>query len=145
MFIPLYNKPGDSMNSQFSKICMLSLLVSGCTSSEGTYSPGCIAFEGSSIQLQSGRFAWEKFSDQVLVDDEGNVVNQFPDYPKRGTYRIDGQTVFFATEAGTSMENMFLHRDGDQYLLLTADQLRAWEETGKYADCVLTLERGSAI
>ena len=113
--------------------------LAACLSHEGRYSPACVAFEGSNVELHNGRFVWEKFTDSVAVDDDGEVVNQFPGYPMQGSYRIDDQTVTMESAAGDSLENMYLHRSENRSYLLTAGQHKAWEETGKYADCALVL------
>ena len=127
------------MNRRIGAITATCVLACSCVSHEGTYSPGCIAFEGSHVQLIGGQFTWEKFTDQVVLDNDGNTVNQFPDYPKSGLYRIDGQTVYLETDAGESMQDMHLHRHGDRHYLLTDEQLQAWKQSGNYADCALTL------
>lgn len=116
--------------------CIATLLF-GCASHEGTYSPDCTAFEGSNIQLSDGQLVWEKFTDAVKVDDDGKVVNQFPGYPLRGTYRIDGETVHMRDESGEAVALMYLHREGDREYLLTAEQWKAREATGKYSGCAL--------
>lgn len=118
---------------------LLAALLFGCVSHEGTYSPGCVAYAGSNITLDDSKFVWEKYTDQVVVDDGGEVVNQFPGYPMRGSYRIDGQLVYMETNEGDSLENMYLQRRDDHYYLLTAAQFAAWEQTGNYADCTLLL------
>ncbi len=84
-----------------------------------------------------GQFFWEKFTDSVVVDVAGEVVNQFPGYPMRGTYRIDGQTLYMESDADESMQNMYLQRHDCRQNLLTAEQFEAWENTGKYADGAL--------
>ena len=115
------------------------IFLFGCVSHEGTYSPDCIAYAGSNISLSDGQFIWEKFTDAVIVDEDGEIVNQFPGYPMRGSYRIEGQIVHMESDAGVSMEKMYLHtRDNRQYLL-TAEQFEAWQKTGKHADCALML------
>lgn len=114
-------------------------VLSGCASHEGTYSPSCIAFEGSNIQLSDGRFAWEKFTDAVVVDDDGNVVNQFPGYPLRGTYRVEGNAVHMQADSGMATAPMYLHSDGDREYLLSAEQWKAAEASGEYAECALVL------
>ena len=117
----------------------IAALLSGCLSHEGTYSPDCIAYAGSHINLNDGQFVWERFTDQVVVDSDGNVVNQFPGYPIRGTYRIEENTLYLEPDTGKSMEAMYLHRRDKRYYLLTAEQFKTWEETGNYADCALML------
>ena len=112
----------------------------GCVSHDGTYSPDCIAYAGSNISLNDGQFVWEKFTDEVVVDENGEVVNQFPGYPMRGSYRIDGQAVYMESDAGEAMEKMYLHRQDNRQYLLTAEQFEVWEKTGKYADCMLMLD-----
>ena len=117
-------------------------LLSGCVSHEGTYSPDCIAYAGSNISLSDGQFFWEKFTDQVVVDDNGEIVNQFPGYPMRGSYRIEGQTVHMESDADELEVKMYLHRRDNRQYLLTADQFEAWEDSGKQADCALMLGSG---
>jgi hypothetical protein len=118
---------------------LLAALLCGCASHEGTYSPGCIAYAGSTVTLSDGQFVWEKFTDEVVVDDDGEIVNQFPGYPLRGSYRIDGQSVYMHSDTGEPMRKMYLHRHDAHNYLLTADELAKWEKTGDYADCTLQL------
>lgn len=127
------------MNSRIISTALAAALLFGCVSHEGTYSPDCIAFVGSHIRIGIGQFVWEKFTDSVVVDDAGEVVNQFPGFPLRGTYRIDGQTLYMESDAGESMENMYLQQRDNRQYLLTAEQFAAWEKTGKYAACALVL------
>ena len=114
-------------------------LLTACVSHEGIYSPGCAAYAGSNIELHAGQFVWEKFTDSVVVDDEGEIVNQFPGYPVQGSYRIDGQTVIMETAAGEALANMYFHQRGERRYLLTAEQNEAWKKTGEYSDCPLVL------
>jgi hypothetical protein len=113
-------------------------LLTGCKSVDGTYYPGCMAFEGSKISLEDGRYVWEKFTDQVAVDDEGKVINRFPEYPKQGMYRIDGQTLVMSSDNGEPDVTLHIHQRDGSYLLLTASQNTMFEQTGRYDDCVLT-------
>lgn len=115
------------------------LLLAGCASHEGKYSPNCVAYAGSTVSLDGETFVWDRFTDQVRVDDNGNIIDGFPDYPKRGSYRIDGQTVYMESDSGQSMDNMYLHQSDATYLLLTAEENMSWQQTGEYGDCVLTL------
>ena len=118
-------------------------LLAGCVSHDGTYAPSCVAYAGSTITLADGRFVWERFTDEVVVDDDGEVVNRFPGYPLQGTYRINGQIVRMTTGEGETMENMYLHRrDADSYLYTTA-QFEHFKATGEHADCALVLDKSS--
>ncbi len=127
------------MKARYTATTLIACLLAGCVSHEGTYSPACIAYAGSTIRLSDGQFVWEKFTDAVIVNDDGEIVDQFPGYPLRGTYRIDGQTVTMESASGEAMENMYLHRHDDRYYLLTAKQSEALDKTGKYAACALML------
>ena len=128
------------MNPRIISTTLTAALLVGCVSHEGTYSPGCIAYAGSSISLSDGQFVWEKFTDSVVVDDDGEIINQFPGFPMRGRYRIDGQTLYMESDDGDSLEEMYLHRRDNRQYLLTAEQFEAWETTGKHADCALLLD-----
>ncbi len=112
-------------------------VLAGCKDYEGTYSPGCVAFAGSNVRLADEQFTWDKFTDQVIVDDHGNVVDQFPGYPKRGSYRIDGKTLHFEPDTGESLPTMHVLRLRDETYLLTAQQFETWEKTGQYDVCAL--------
>ncbi len=119
---------------------LTAILLFGCVSHEGTYLPDCIAYAGSNIILDDGQFVWEKFTDSVIVDEDGEIVNQFPGYPMRGSYRIDGQTLYMESDVGEAMEKMYLHRRDNRQYLLTAKQFEAWQTTAKHADCALMLD-----
>lgn len=127
------------MNVRIIASSLFVLLLLGCVSHEGTYSPACIAYAGSNITLSDGQFTWEKFTDEVVVNDDGDVVNQFPGYPLRGTYRINGQIVEMESD-GKAMPNMYLRRQDDHSYLYTAAQFEAWKQSGEGADCALVLK-----
>lgn len=132
------------MKPQIIALAALTALLSGCVSHDGTYSPGCIAYAGSKITLSDGEFVWEKFTDEVVVNDDGEVVNQFPGYPLRGTYRINGQIVLMQSPDGEAMENMYLHRADDNSYLYTVQQFEQLKSSGETADCALMLDRNRA-
>ena len=98
-----------------------------------------MAYAGNKITLGEGSFVWEKFTDAVVVDDDGNVANQFPGFPLQGRYEIDGQIVQMNTAAGDSLDKMYLQESSGQRYLLTEDELAAWEQSGKRDDCALRL------
>lgn len=127
------------MTARFIGPAVAACLLAGCLSHEGTYAPSCIAYAGSTIELREGKFVWEKFTDQVIVGEDGEVVDQFPGYPMRGSYRVDGEIVYMESSSREPVPAMYLHRHGDSYYLLTADQNASWEKTGEYAECALML------
>jgi len=105
----------------------LACLLAACVSHEGSYSPDCIAYSGNRITLDGDRFVWDKFTDQVLVNDAGEVVDQYPEYPLRGRYRMEGETVHFESYTGEPLPVMHLQREGDKTYLLTEKQLDSWQ------------------
>jgi hypothetical protein len=111
--------------------------LAGCASIDGTYTPGCLSHAGNSITLKDGRFVWDKFTDQVLVNDRGEVVDQFPDYPVRGRYSIEGDTLHFDSYTGETLPAMHVRRDGDKPLLLTDEQLKGWPHDENLTRCAL--------
>jgi hypothetical protein len=127
------------MIARYIAIFLAAFVLAGCKTYEGSYALGCVAFEGNNVTLAAGRFTWEKFTDQVIVDDDGNVVDQFPDYPRHGSYRIELETLYLEPDAGASMQDMHLIQHDDQSYLLTAQQFETWEKTGKHDKCALML------
>lgn len=127
------------MNCRLITTALIAALLCGCVSHDGTYLPDCQAYAGSSIELSDGQFVWEKFTDSVVLDDAGNVVNQFPGYPLHGSYRVAGQTLNLQAASGESLPKMYLQRHHNRQFLLTAEQFETWEATGKHEDCALVL------
>ena len=127
------------MTANLSSTLFVAGLLAACVSHEGKYSPACVAYTGSNIELRSGQFVWEKFTDSVVVDDNGEIVNQFPGYPMQGRYRIDGQAVLMESAAGESLATMYLHQQDHRDYLLTAEQHEAWESGSTSAECALVL------
>ena len=120
----------------------LLFLLAGCASHHGNYAPGCTAFAGDTVSLAGDEFVWQRFTDQVKVDANGNVIDANPDYPKRGSYTLDGEMLRLRSESGENMENLYLRRIDGNYRLMTAEQNGTWERTGSYDQCVLTLGSG---
>ncbi len=124
---------------------LIAVALSGCASHEGMYSPACVAFAGSKISLDDGRFVWERFTDSIVLDDAGGVVNQFPGYPKQGNYRIEGRTLFLESGSDEPAGEMHLRSENGHDYLLTAEQFAAWERSGEYAECALILGGASGV
>lgn len=124
------------------KISLLLAAAAGlaaCKSVEGVYLPDCVAYAGDSIELRDGRFEWDKFSDEVIVGDNGEVVDQFPQYPLSGSYRVDAGAVEFSADNGTALPGMHLVTMENRLFLLTETQAKAWRERSEWPACALVL------
>ena len=98
------------------------LVLTGCASFEGVYLPSCEAYAGSEIRLADGRFVWSKFTDQVVVDEDGNKVDAFPGFPLEGTYHVSGKVLTLVPGNGQPPETLYFLRDeGAVYLLSAAE------------------------
>ena len=116
----------------------LAVLLSGCSSYEGLYVPSCIAYAGSEIRLEDGRYVWTKFTDQVVVDEDGNTVDPFPGFPREGEYEKQGNRItLHAGSGGPSPETMFLFDDNGDVYLYTAAEWNAFETSGEQPECPL--------
>ena len=116
------------------------LVLSGCTSYEGLYTPSCVAFAGSEIRLEDGRYVWGKFTDQIKIDEDGNKIDPFPGFPRRGEYDKQEYEITLLGADGAPVHTLFLFRlDGDIYLY-TADETAAYESTGERPACPLVLQ-----
>ena len=112
-------------------------ILAGCKSVEGVYLPGCAAYAGDRVELHDGEFEWDKFTDQVEIDEHGKRIDPFPGFPQRGRYEIDGSAVRMTMNNNAS-ETLYLHVHDGRALLLTEAQHRAVESGGRYDDCALT-------
>ncbi len=127
------------MQTRSVAIMLVACLLAACSSHEGTYSPSCIAYAGDTIELIGGQFTWDKFTDALVVDEYGNLVDQFPGYPMHGTYRIDGDSLSMESASGEALQSMHLQQSDSHYYLLTGEQFEIWESTGRHAQCALML------
>lgn len=127
-------------------VLFASLSVSaGCaTDSEfaGTYAPSCVAYEGDTIELSGNAFTWDKFTDEVTVDDAGNEVDPFPGFPVRGTYTVEGDVLRLTSNVGELAAELHLVHRPDQVYLLTAREFEAWRRDGAVPKCALLLGAG---
>lgn len=114
-------------------------LLSGCKAIDGIYYPGCVAYEGDKVILRDGAVEWDRFTDQVILDVDGNVKDQFPDYPKTGSYQVDGALLHLTLAGNDTVQTLHIRKEGERTMLLNDADLATWERTGRYGDCVLTL------
>jgi len=120
-------------------------VFSGCATGPdvtGTYSPSCVAFEGNTIELSENRFTWDKFTDEVTVDDTGNEVDPFPGFPVRGTYAIEDDVASLTTDVGELAAELYIVRRPGQVYLLTEAEFEAWQKDSTVPDCALLLGSG---
>ena len=114
------------------------LLTAGCRADfDGDYAPGCMAFAGSNIELRSGRFVWDQFTDQIEVGADGNPVDPFPDYPISGSYTVEEQRLIMTSDDGRALEVMHVHEIGGSLRLLTQEQNDSWAASGSVDECSL--------
>lgn len=98
-----------------------------------------MAFAGDTIRLSNGSFHWDKFTDEVVVGEDGEIVDQFPGYPLQGNYRLDGDKLVLTSDAGTVLEDLYLLDEPGRVYVLRRQQYDEWRETGNYPDCALVL------
>lgn len=115
------------------------LLFAGCKQIDGTYYPGCVVLEGDKIVLSEGNVTWDRFTDRVILDADGNEMDPFPEFPKTGTYEVDGELLHLNIAAGEVQKTLHIRHLDERVMLLNAGNLAEWERTGQYDDCVLTL------
>lgn len=108
----------------------------------GTYVPSCVAYEGNTIELSGQRFTWDKFTDEVMVDDAGNKLDPFPGFPVRGSYAIEDDVLRLTTDVGELAGELYLVRRPGQIYLLTEAEFGAWQKDGAVPDCALLLGAG---
>ncbi len=63
-------------------------------SHDGTYAPSCIAYADSNITLNNGECVWDKFTGEVVVNDEGEVVDKEWQNWGRTAFRKLGSTPY---------------------------------------------------
>ena len=87
------------------------VFLCGCSSIDGIYTPACMAYEGDEIELVDGRFTWRRFTDQRLVDENGELVDPFPGYPKNGRFVLGDAQLDLMPDGGASLVSFHVHDD----------------------------------
>lgn len=122
----------------------LTLLLTACANHEGLYEPACIAYAGDRIELKDGRFEWHRFTDERIVDEDGSLVDSFPDFPKSGTYRVISGRLQLVTDEDVRLDDWFVVERGKRHYLLTAGQHETFLQSDKLPDCALRLTAGDS-
>ncbi len=117
--------------------CLAALSLVACASYDGGYSPACPTFVANVVQLESGEFTWSKLSDEVVIGNDGQPVNRYPDFPKHGDYRIRAGVLSMTTTDGEDLPPMYFHEAGEQLYLLSEVEFLAMEQSGQLPDCAL--------
>ena len=117
------------------------LALCACKSYEGVYLPDCIAYEGDRVHFADGRYKWERFTDAIVIGDDGEPIDPFPGFPREGTYRVDGENVYMTADNATQIEDMYLHEINGRFHLLTEDQDHARHSGDELAKCLLVLQQ----
>lgn len=129
------------MNVQRMSIFAAAVTLASCASTvDGLFEPACIAYEGDTIELVDGRFEWRRFTDQVTVDDDGNTVDPFPDYPIAGTYSVNKDRVTFVPDGNAASRERYLLEYRQALYLLTYDENEAALDTDIIPSCALKLK-----
>lgn len=133
----------NSMNVKRLSLLAAALSLASCASTMGgQFEPACIAYEGDSIEMVEGRFEWRRFTDQVMIDDDGNKIDPFPDYPISGTYTVQGKRVTFVPDGNAETRERYLLEYRQALYLLTYEENEAALDTDIIPSCALVLKTG---
>jgi hypothetical protein len=116
---------------------LIALSLAACASNEGTYEPACVAYEGDRLNLAAGRFEWQRFTDERVVNESGDVVAPFPGFPKSGTYRISDDRLELVTDDGVRLDDWFVVDHAGQRYLLDAKQHNIFVDSSELPECAL--------
>jgi len=116
------------------------LLLGGCASHlEGVFEPACIAYEGDRIKLGSGRFEWDRFTDAIPIDEDGNRLDPFPGYPKTGQVVQEEERLTWNADDGSAIGERYLLDYRGRTYLLTWEQNEAVLDGEEMPACALVL------
>lgn len=116
---------------------VLAFLLVACANHQGLYEPGCAAYEGDILKLTGSRFEWQRFTDERIVNDSGEVVPPFPGFPKSGTYRVTEDKLQLVTDDNVQLEDWLIVDHAGHRYLLDANQHNAFVDNGDLPECAL--------
>jgi len=89
------------------------------------------------LTLAGSRFEWQRFTDERIVNESGEVVPPFPGFPKSGTYRVTEEKLQLVTDDNVRLEDWFTVDHAGHRYLLDAKQHNAFLDNGKLPECAL--------
>ncbi len=137
-------KPAHHHPAGLGTVLAASCLAACASGPEGVFEPACIAYAGDRIELSKGRFEWDRFTDAVTVDDEGNRIDPFPGYPKTGSFETDGEKVSWIADDGSALDERYLLDYRGRTWLLSYEQNEAVLDGEAMPDCALVLAEDSS-
>lgn len=118
-------------------ILFVGVILCGCSSIEGLYVPACTAYEGDEIQLVEGRFTWRRFTDERMLDEQGQPVDPFPAYPKSGVYEYSEPVLILTPDGDSENTGFFLLDEKRGVYLLTGAEKQRYDIDGEIPECAL--------
>lgn len=114
-------------------------LLGGCAAPV-SYAPGCAAYTGDLITVDGRRYTWDKFTDTRSLDEDGNVIDPFPGYPREGRVEQEGQVVRFFDASGELLAVRHRHEAGGKTYLLTPEALQNMASGAALDPCSLVAQ-----
>ena len=115
----------------------MGVVLCGCSSIEGLYVPACTAYEGDEIRLVEGRFTWRRFTDERMLDEQGQPVDPFPGYPRSGVYEYREPVLILTSDSDQENTGFFLLDEKRGVYLLTGAEKQRYDIDGEIPTCAL--------
>ncbi len=133
---PCINIPAIALTASLIAACA-SVTQSGEVARNGKYAPGCMAMAGDTIELDDGRFVWDKFTDAVKLGADGKKEDAYPAHPMHGNYEVSGNKLVLKPDAGGVTSVFYLVNEGGDHYVLNVVQHSQWLTAGTIPACAL--------
>ena len=120
---------------------LIAVFLCSCTTVDGLYTPSCVAYEGSEIELSADRFTWRRFTDERKLDEHGQPLESFPDFPKTGRYESHGSRIDLIPEDGSPAVRFHVKVESKDTYLLTDAEADGLRSGGEMPECALRRTR----
>ena len=125
---------------------VIAFVTAACTTSatvgdtvEGRFEPACTMFSGDIVEITGDQYVWKKFTDEIVVDDNGELGEPFPGFPRSGPIRRDGEHMRFIGTDGEPDADFHVKQRVDGVYLLTAEELESDSKDPGFWQCALKL------
>ncbi|MEN7341325.1 MAG: hypothetical protein AAAFM81_00225 [Pseudomonadota bacterium] len=127
---------------------LVALVLAACTvppsvddTIEGQFKPACLALAGDIIDIEGDRYTWRKFTDEIVVGDDGELIEPFPGFPKSGQFTREGDELRLLNGNGEPSAAFYVRKRADGVYLLTADESASDTVDAAFWRCALKLTR----
>jgi len=89
------------------------------------------------VSLSDSRFEWHKFTDQREINEQGEIIDPFPGFPKSGAFADRDGRIEFQPDDGSIIADHFVVEHLDDWFLMSQNEHQRFLTENQISNCAL--------